>query len=389
MHEEVSVEVQHACRLSTSIRAVFELRGTKRFVPGDPLVDFLACMRSGTPFPDGIWTAFEATFATDGTHGIIEPRHSEPRFCNGYGMAMYWETLARWIPRRALRDARALKVPLIFCQSYDQCGTMDRETSARFLNVVNIHKTGNMHGIFTVHVGMRVRLTQKINATHGLVTEQRATVVDVVMHANDKLRYSHARPGSIFRTEFLPAGFWLQVDDFDACPVWEDLLPFVADEESTAAADESRAKGMFFLPAMEADCVFQSTEKHIVKRSGFSLTHAFYLTATAAQGQTIGTGVIIDCARMPPQGRVGMHNETWWLNLYVMFSRATKMSDMLLIRPPPRSLLEAGPPANVRAQLQKFNERVRDTRKQAEERAAKFDSMCLRCSGENRCPQTS
>ena len=287
-------------------------------------------------------------------------------------MAMYWETLARWIPRRALQDARALKVPLIFCQSYDQCGTMDRETSARFLNVVNIHKTGNMHGIFTVHVGMRVRLTQKINATHGLVTEQKATVVDVVMHANDKLRYSQARPGSIFRTEFLPAGFWLQVDDFDACPVWEDLLPFVADEESTAAEDESRAKGMFFLPAMEADCVFQSTEKHIVKRSGFSLTHAFYLTATTAQGQTIGTGVIIDCARMPPQGRVGMHNDTWWLNLYVMFSRATKMSDMLLIRPPPRSLLEAGPPAHVRAQLQKFDERVRDTRKQAEERAAKF-----------------
>ena len=102
------------------------------------------------------------------------------------------------------------------------------------------------------------------------------------------------------------------------------------------------------------------------------MTHAFYLTATAAQGQTIGTGVIIDCARMPPQGRVGMHNETWWLNLYVMFSRATKMSDMLLIRPPPRSLLEAGPPANVRAQLQKFDERVRDTRRQAEERAAKF-----------------
>ena len=154
--------------------------------------------------------------------------------------------------------------------------------------------------------------------------------------------------------------------------MWEDLLPFVADEESTAAEDESRAKGMFFLPAMEADCVFQSTEKHIVKRSGFSLTHAFYLIATASQGQTINTGVMIDCARIPPQGLVGMSNETWWLNLYVMFSRATKMSDMLLIRPPPRMLLETGPPANVRAQLQKFDERVTATRKQAEKRAAKF-----------------
>ena len=84
---------------------------------------------------------------------------------------------------------------------------MDRETSALFLNVVNIHKTGNMHGIFTVHVGMRVRLTQKINATRGLVTEQKAIVVDVVVHANGKLRYSQARPSSIFRTEFLRVGF--------------------------------------------------------------------------------------------------------------------------------------------------------------------------------------
>ena len=63
---------------------------------------------------------------------------------------------------------------------------MDRETSARFLNVVNIYKTGNMHGIFTVHVGMCVRLTQKINAPHGLVTDQKTIVVNVVMHASDK-----------------------------------------------------------------------------------------------------------------------------------------------------------------------------------------------------------
>ena len=75
---------------------------------------------------------------------------------------------------------------------------------------------------------------------------------------------------------------------------------------------------------------------------------------------------------MPPQGLVGMSNDTWWLNLYVMFSRATKMSDMLLIRPPPRSLLEKGPPANVCAQLHKFEERVIKTRKQAEERAVKI-----------------
>ena len=53
-----------------------------------------------------------------------------------------------------------------------------------------------------------------------------------------------------------------------------------------------------------------------------------------------------------------MSDGDWWLHLYVMFSRATCMSDMLLLRPPPRSLLEGGPPASVRTALDRFEERI-------------------------------
>ena len=52
-----------------------------------------------------------------------------------------------------------------------------------------------------------------------------------------------------------------------------------------------------------------------------------------------------------------MPDEEWWLHLYVMFSRATCMDDMLLVRPPPRELLEAGPPQGVKAALEKFDKR--------------------------------
>ena len=34
------------------------------------------------------------------------------------------------------------------------------------------------------------------------------------------------------------------------------------------------------------------------------------------------------------------------------------MSDMLLLRPPPRELLERGPPASVKTQLQRFADRA-------------------------------
>ena len=131
-----------------------------------------------------------------------------------------------------------------------------------------------------------------------------------------------------------------------------------------------RAKGMFFLPGMETECNFKSTQKHLVKRIGFTLTHAFYLTATASQGQTLRTGVTIDCARIERSN--GMNDDNWWLNFYVMFSRVTKMSDLLLLRPPPREILERGPPENVKNQLKIFKKRIAASSKKAEAAPGRF-----------------
>ena len=113
---------------------------------------------------------------------------------------------------------------------------------------------------------------------------------------------------------------------------------------------------------METDFAWEnSSETHCVKRFGFMLTHAHYLTTTASQGQTIRAAVTIDCARDEPQGGQGTDDDAWWLHLYVMFSRVTRMEDMLLVRPPPRWLLERGPPASARAALQRFERVERDT----------------------------
>ena len=116
------------------------------------------------------------------------------------------------------------------------------------------------------------------------------------------------------------------------------------------------------MPLMEATFTWEaSSEAHSVKRYGFMLTHANYLTTTASQGQTIRAAVTIDCARNEPQGQRGTSEDAWWLNLYVMFSRVTRMDDMLLIRPPPRELLERGPPVSVRDALKRFESTELDT----------------------------
>ena len=76
-------------------------------------------------------------------------------------MGIYWETLARWINTRARRDARRLGVPLVFLQAVDECNTIQGDPDAgwRLLNVPNMHKTGDIHGVLPAHVGMEVRFT--------------------------------------------------------------------------------------------------------------------------------------------------------------------------------------------------------------------------------------
>ena len=120
----------------------------------------------------------------------------------------------------------------------------------------------------------------------------------------------------------------------------------------------------------EQEFAWQRSGPRAVRRSGFTLTHASYLTSTLSQGQTLRKGVTIDCARDEDAGRTGMSPEQWWLHLYVMFSRATCMRNMLILRPPPRELLERGPPASLRKALEEFDKRALKSRDEAEQLAA-------------------
>jgi len=376
--ETPCVEVQSGCKLFRSISHVFELHGTKRFVRGDVLGEFLVCMRkrdvSGSRFPPHVWEAFEKTFADD-AQGTLDPRHSLAKFRSGYGIALYWETLARWMPLRARREARAMRVPLVCLQAYDQCNSVDREAAKRLLNVPNIHNTGDMHGAFLCHRGMCVRLTKKLNATVGLVQNQTALIVEFVFEQSDAQRYRSTLPGEMFRPRFLPAGIWLQVDGFTEGVLVDDLTHLVCDsregsdhelaagfigpqrnEEWWEAQQARRARGLFQLPVMSDDFKWQSKGVHPVKRDGFPITHAAFHTSTSVQGHTLRTGVTIDCARIAPSGMQGLQDDTWWFHLYVMFSRATRMEDMLLLRPPPRELLERGPPRHMLKALCQFEQ---------------------------------
>ena len=81
--------------------------------------------------------------------------------------------------------------------------------------------------------------------------------------------------------------------------------------------------------------------------------------------------MILDCARREAgQGR--KDDDDWWLDLYVMLSRATRSEDLLLMRAPDVEFLLRGPPASLNKQLRKFLARTEACRKTAKALASKL-----------------
>ena len=75
-------------------------------------------------------------------------------------------------------------------------------------------------------------------------------------------------------------------------------------------------------------------------------------------------GVIIDCGRQEG-GAHPKEDDDWWLDLYVMLSRATRLEDLLLLRAPDLEFFAKGPPKTLRNQLAKFAKRTEACRKEA------------------------
>ena len=115
-------------------------------------------------------------------------------------------------------------------------------------------------------------------------------------------------PGEIFRPRYLPAGIWLQLDGFFGGVVYEDLENFAREPRADGDQELSdgfiglrrddnwweervskRARGLFQLPVMSDRFTWRSGGTHPVKRDGFPLTHANFLTSTSCQGHTIRT----------------------------------------------------------------------------------------------------
>ena len=153
---ELAVEFQSVMKLFCNTPLCFELQATNRF--NEPrLRALMAFMRQpAMSLPPSIAASWESI--------CLQPddaRLREERFQNGHMIAIYWETVTRWIMMRTKRDAAALRTPLFLVQAADaSTPAMPMDIAAKLMNKAAPRETGGMHGLLPVHLGMRVRLLE-------------------------------------------------------------------------------------------------------------------------------------------------------------------------------------------------------------------------------------
>ena len=158
-------------------------------------------------------------------------------------------------------------------------------------------------------------------------------------------------------------GVWVRFDDFDAAPMGDYLRDYLqeSDAEDASAAVTALSGSLVFIQLEKADFKLRvhlpdgSYDYINVLRWQFPLTHAMVRTAMSSQGLTFAKGVLADLRR-----NGGMTNDIWWLNVYVILSRATRMDFLLLIGldEKVKTLLENGPPDYVRDKIRQLQSKA-------------------------------
>eukprot|EP00959_Pyramimonas_sp_CCMP1952_P289800 6060959-Pyramimonas_sp.AAC.1 len=186
-------------------------------------------------------------------------------------------------------------------------------------------------------------------------------------------RHERPMPRQLLRHRLLPhghldGGAWLQ--GALNKPRAAELL--VQGARSFNDDGRAKARSLLMFRPNEQELTRQSSGPHAVLFSTFTLTHAPYLAATLSMGQTLRKGFTIDCTRNEDAERTGVWDKQWLLHLEVMFSRATRMQNIVTLRPPSREFLERLPPASLRKTHGEFDMKTASSKAEAEQLAAKL-----------------
>ena len=310
------------------------------------IFDYMRSPR-GELMPHDLWEALRSRVV----EGPDDARLKDPSFEDGFEVATQWEAVARLMQYRARRDARRARQLLLYVQAVDtpkEC-TMAQRDYKRALQLVSYCQTGNRVGLLPLFVGMRVRLTRKLNAKYGLVNEKPGVVQGFEFHANEFLNPAHDWVGDRSHEawqrgyvclQYLPKAVYVK---FDKCSMDWGFGPGVV------AIEPSVGDKLFELH-LHAD----DNERHIVghaTRFQLPLMPEQVRTTQTAQGKSMER-----LKAMLAKGNMSV--DEWWLNVYVMLSRAITLDGLLLFELPNRDFFCRGPPAYVAEGLPRWEQRA-------------------------------
>ena len=335
-----------------SIDTVVHLKKTNRFQDEDlpEVTNGMRSARPQAPMPEELLQKLRQRRVEICRHEL-----DDELFRHGHVLGMYWENIARSMVERAHRDARELNVPLYCLQAADQrhkkrTAALEKQLTHQLLTIPNLHKTGKLQGMLLLHESMVVRLTDVLAPKHALVKDKLGMVLKIDLHHRDKERLDNLPHGfRQFFPEYMAKGVWVKILKYNQSPMKEHLVQHWQRMGTESDCDESDAGSIIFVELVHAEFKVDlnlagDSEKIEVIRWQFPLTHGMLRTAYGAQGLTLDGGVVVDLRRAG-----GLEDDDWWLAIYVMLSRARKLTNMILLglTPQVEDLLRRGPPANL------------------------------------------
>ncbi len=197
----VSIEAQDAIKVFHQFDIAFELTATKR-LKDEALPKLLQSMRqansaAGQRLPEDLYKLLKGREIQD--KQTKQHKHQmaclqNAKFQCGRAIGQYHQTVVRLFYCRAKRDARRLRVPLHWCQAAGDTkglaqvrhtnpgnkADFEKQVRRSLFRSYNYNETAHLMILLPAHIGMRVRLTEKLSPEHSLVQEAEGTIVDIV-----------------------------------------------------------------------------------------------------------------------------------------------------------------------------------------------------------------
>ncbi|CAK9002355.1 Uncharacterized protein SCF082_LOCUS7309 [Durusdinium trenchii] len=279
----------------------------------------------GTAMTDALWAQLQSRVYEVQQQQDLQTAPSRGVFLRAYWGALAWEQVARLQQLRAVLEAEDAGERLYFVQAIDKptgdAALSSAQVSAA-LQHLNMTKTGYLIGMCPLFLGVEVRISRIL--PEPLLTRELPCIVRrIELHPKEP----PTPPGAACVVlQYQPLGVLVEVADSDygQFQVPGDDVP----------------KGHFYVRPVfnkQSAWVFEVAPKQKLRlvRKQVPLAPQRVLTHFGLQGITARSGLVA-FLNQPPW----MKDGDYGLALYVMLSRATKLSDLWLIGVPERPYFE-------------------------------------------------